>query len=312
MKTIRYHRYGGPEVMVLEDVPTRAPGAGEVLIDVHATSVVPGDWKMRAGLLQDIFPARFPITPGRDGSGVIAACGPGVTDFHVGEAVVFTTDRVSSGSYVESIVRKAEAIVRKPANVTHAEAAAGNHAGMCAWLALVDAARVGRDTKVLVLGGAGAIGGIGVQLARYLGAQVAATCRASNVDYVRGLGAHTVIARDREDFSDRLTGYDVVFDLVGGAPHERAYRVLRRGGRIAYLIGLPFTDRSKEFGVVDQRVPIEERVDALAAMMDLIAAGAIKPQVERVFPFVQAGAAHRFLEAGEHVRGRVVLEVCAS
>ena len=222
MKAIVYARYGGPEVLELVERPEPALGPGDVLIEVHATSVVPGDWKMRAGQLKDIFPARFPVVPGRDGSGVITACGANVTDYRPGDEIVFMTDRVASGSYLERIARPAAQVVRKPRNISHLEAAAANHSGMCAWLSLVDVARVKAGDKVFILGGSGAIGGFAVQLARQLGATVAATCRASNVEYVRSLGAQIVVAHDREDFSAVVRDYDVVLDLVGGEPHERA------------------------------------------------------------------------------------------
>jgi NADPH:quinone reductase-like Zn-dependent oxidoreductase len=309
MKAIEYRCYGGPEVLELVDRPDPAPGPGEVLIHVHAVSLAPGDWKMRRGLLKDVFPARFPVTPGRDGSGEVAALGAGVADVAPGDGVVFMTDRVTAGSYAELIVRKRDAIVRKPASVSHIEAAAANHAGLCAWLGLVDTARIGPGSKVLIHGAAGAVGSFAVQLAHHRGAKVAATCRAGSVEYVAALGAHTVIAYDRDDFAAILRDYDVVYDLVGGAVHERSYRVLKQGGLLLYLIAKPVVERGAEYGVAVKRVAIDERPDAIEAVMALVAAGAVKPQVDRVFPLAEAAAAHRFLESNAPRRGRCVLQV---
>ena len=309
MKAIEYRQYGGPEVLELVDRPDPVPGLGEVLIQVHAVSLAPGDWKMRRGLLKDVFPARFPVTPGRDGAGEIVALGPDVADFRPGDAVVFMTDRVTSGSYAELIVRKRDAIVRKPAGVSHIEAAAANHAGLCAWLGLVDAARIGAGARVLIHGAAGAVGSFAIQLAHHRGAKVAATCRHGSIDYVRTLGAETIVAYDSDDFAAILRDYDVVYDLVGGSVHERSYRVLKKGGLLLYLIAKPVVERGAEYGVVVKRVAIDERPDAIHAVMALVAAGAVKAQVDRVFPFAEAAAAHRFLEGTEARRGRCVLQV---
>ena len=158
-------------------------------------------------------------------------------------------------------------------------------------------------------GGSGAIGGIAIQLARHRGATVAATCAAANVDYVRSLGADPVVAYDREDFDQVLEGYDVVLDPIGGEVHRRSYDVLKPGGILVYLIAAPIEDRSAQYGVTTVRALIEDNRQVLEAVVRLAAEGAVKPQVCRILPLSEAAEAQRMLEAREHSRGRVILQV---
>jgi NADPH:quinone reductase-like Zn-dependent oxidoreductase len=309
MKAIQYHRFGGPDVLQMDKVPDPQPGPGQVRIALRAASVVPADWKVRAGQLQQHFKVTFPKIPGRDGAGIVTATGPGVDTARVGDPVYVTAQHTENGTYAEAIVRDAATVVPKPAALAFEETAALMHAGLCAWLMLVETARIEPGMKVLVHAGAGAIGGLAVQLAAHLGADVAATCRASNLDYVRGLGARTVIAYDRDKFEQHLRDYDIVVDLMGGAVHDRSYAVLRRGGHMVYLIAAPFEDRSREFGVRLSRVDIRDRVPALQAVARLAENRVLRPQVSDVLPLASAAEAHRRLEAGQVTRGRLVLRI---
>lgn len=309
MRAIVYDHFGGPEVMRLAEVSDPRPAAGEVLIAVRAASVIPGDCKLRAGHLQHHFPITFPKIPGRDGAGVIVGIGEGVTGFAPGDAVCFVTQHVEQGSHAERIARPAAEVVAMPGNLDFAQAAALMHAGVCAWIALVDTAGLRSGMTVLVHGGAGAIGGMAVQIARPLGATVAATCRAADAEHVRALGADTVVAYDREDFVASVSDIDVVLDLVGGAVHERSCRVLRRGGMLVHLLAEPFEDRSDEYGVSLRQAVIDDDKAILERVVALAAAGAIVPRVGRVLPLAQAAEAHRLIETGANRRGRIVLEI---
>ncbi len=311
MKAIRFDHYGGPEVLQYTDVPDPEPGPGDVLIAVHAASVAPGDWKVRAGHLQQIFPQTFPTTPGRDGAGTVLALGPGANGVgvSVGDEVCFITAHTENGSYAELVARPAAEVVRRPANVSFTEAAAAVHAGVCAWIPLLETTTVVAGQHVLVHGGSGGVGGMAVQIARHLGAEVAATCRAANADYVRSLGAGTVIPYDEGDFAAELNDYDIVLDLVGGDIHRRSYAVLKPGGSLVWLIAQPIQDLGAEHGVNVLRADIHDATYVLQAVADLVATGAVRPQVGRTLPLAQAAEAQRLLQAGEHSRGRIVLEV---
>lgn len=309
MKAIRFDRFGGPEELLLVEMPDPAPGPDDVLIEVHAVSVVPGDWKLRRGLLTAIFPVHPPKVPGRDGAGIVRAVGHNVSVVAPGDRVCFTCQQVEQGSYAELAGRPQRETVPMPDNLDFVEAAAVMHAGVCAYTAVVEAADVKAGDKVLVHGAAGAIGGIAVQLCKDLGAAVTGTCRARNVDHVRALGADAAIAYDETDFADAVSDQDVVVDLVGGDTHKRSYGVLRPGGVIVWLIAAPFENRSNDFDVEVRQAMIRDDQQTLKAVVELAASGRIKPLVSRVLPLEQAATAHRMLEAGENSRGRLVLQV---
>ncbi len=312
MKAIRFAQFGSPEVLKLEEAPTPVPGPREVLVAVQAASVTPGDTKLRAGQLQKLFPVSFPCVPGRDGAGRIVAVGAQADYADVGDPVCFVADRTKQGSYATHIARDAESVVPLPPGLSFAEGAALMHAATCAWIALLDTARVQAGERVLVLGGSGAIGGMAVQIARHLGARVVTTCAARNIEYVRGLGAEEAFAYDQGAMPSASQPFDVVLDLVGGEAHERSYPLLRKGGKLVWLISRPFTDRSAQYGVQTLQARIVDSPRVNAIVVELAAEGAIKPQVSRVMPLAEAAQAHRMVEAGQASRGRIVLDIQAS
>ena len=310
MRAIRFARFGPPEVLQLEEAPTPVPAPREVLVAVQAASVTPGDTKLRAGQLQKMFPVSLPCIPGRDGAGRVVALGAQADYASVGDAVCFVADRTRQGSYATHITRDAHSVVPLPAGLSFAEGAALMHAATCAWIALVDTAALQAGERVLVLGGSGAIGGMAVQIARHLGAHVVATCGSRNIEYVRALGAEEALAYEEGKMPNGK--FDVVLDLVGGEAHERSYPLLRKGGRLVWLIAKPFTDRSAQFGVQTLQAHIIDSPRVNAIVVDLAAKGAIKPQVSRMMPLAEAAQAHRMVEAGQASRGRIVLDIQAS
>ena len=309
MQAIQYDRFGGPEVLRLVNVPDPVPGPNQVRVDLRAASVIPGDCKLRAGHLTAMFPVVPPKIPGRDGAGIIGKLGPGVDGLTVGTAVCVVAQHTQPGTYAQSIVLDRAAMIPLPAGLSFEQGAALMHAGVCAWIALVETAGIGSGMRVLIHGGGGAIGGLSIQLAHHLGAHVAATCSAKNVDYVSALGANEVAAYDRDDFVRVLRDFDVVLDLVGGGVHARSYPVLKRGGHMVALRAEPIADRSPEFGVRLTVPVIHDRDYALKAVADLCAAGRLRPQVCDRLPLADAAEAHRRLEAGLVSRGRLVLQI---
>jgi NADPH:quinone reductase-like Zn-dependent oxidoreductase len=304
---VRYHDYGGAEVLRAERIAPPTPAAGEVAIDVHAASVNPIDWKVRAGMLRHVFPIAFPMVTGRDGAGVIAAVGNGVEPARIGERVCLLCAR-GVGSWAERIVLPAALAVPIPSVLSFTDAAAIPLAGISAWAGLVTAAQVAPGMRVLVHAAAGGVGTFAVQIARHRGAHVIGTCSARNADFVRGLGAAQVIAYENEKFDGKLRDIDVVFDPLGGEVHAKSYAVLRKGGIIACLSAAPYVDRGAEFGVRVVMAQVLPDPAVLAQLVALCAAGAIKPVVERVLPFAQFAEAQRLSETG-HARGKTVLAV---
>jgi NADPH:quinone reductase-like Zn-dependent oxidoreductase len=309
MTAIRYDRFGGPDVMKLVELPAPEPGPGQVRVALHAASVIPADWKLRAGELQHLFAIDFPKIPGRDGAGVVTKVGAGVDYVALGAKVCVVAQHSEPGTYAQAIVRERDSIVELPDNLSFDQGAALMHAGICAWIALIETAKLERGMRILVHAGAGAIGGLAVQLADHIGAHVAATCRSANIDYVAALGADEVVAYDREDFSEKLGGFDIVLDLIGGDVHRRSYAVLRRGGHMICLHAAPIRDQSQDFGVRLSFAPIHDRHDALAAVADLARRGVLRPQIRDRVPLAQAADAQRRLECNEVTRGRLVLQI---
>lgn len=309
MLALRYADYGGPEVLVPEWLPVPRPGPGTVLVALRAASVAPLDWKLRAGLLAAHFTPDLPKIPGRDGAGVVLAVGDGVAGFAPGDTVgLMVPPPVAAGTYAGAVLAQPGQLVALPAALPAAEAVTLINAGLSAWIAAVRCADVQPGQRVLIHAGAGAVGGVLVQLCAHLGAQVTATCRAANRDYVLGLGAAQVVAYDTEDFT-ALPPQDIVFDLMGGAVHARSYKVLKRGGHLVWLTAAPITDEGAAHGVRVSRAPITDEPQAVAEIMALAARGIIRPQVADRLPLAQAAEAQRRQQAGAVTRGRLVLEI---
>jgi len=243
LKAICFDKFGGPEELKLVDMPDPVPGPEDVLIDVHAVSVVPGDWKLRKGLLTKMFAVRPPKVPGRDGAGIVRSVGAEVTAFRPGDRVCFTCQHVDQGSYAQLACRPAEDVVRMPDGLDFFEGAAVMHAGVCAYIAVVETAGVQAGDKVLVHGAAGAIGGMVVQLCNHLGAVVTGTCSARNHDHVAALGCDHIVAYDKTDFEMVVSGQDVAIDLVGGEVLYRSFCVLRSCVMVVWLFAEAFDDR---------------------------------------------------------------------
>ncbi len=309
MKAAFYRRFGPPDMIEYGDMPDPVPADDEILIAVHAASVGHGDWKVRSGLLQAHQPVQFPKVPGRDGAGTVIALGARATGFAIGDPVCFLARSTGQGGAAELIACRPAVAARKPAALSFIDAVAVAQAGMSAWIPLVEVARVAPGMAVLVHGGAGSIGGIGVQIARARGAEVTATCRAANADYVRGLGAHHVVAYDREDFSARPARYDVVFDMLGGAVHDRSYRVLKPRALLVCIHGEPLVDRGAVFGVRMEIAKISDSGDTLGRVLDFAAEGHIRPQIAAVLPLARCAEAHRLIQSGGVTRGRLVLDI---
>jgi NADPH:quinone reductase-like Zn-dependent oxidoreductase len=305
MRAIEFDTYGGPEVLQLREISPPALAEGAVLIDVHAVSVNPIDWKIRSGRMAGGAPLASAMITGRDGSGVVARTGAGLDPSLAGRRVAFLAPR-GVGTWADQIVMPDANFAVIPDGVSSTDAAAMPLAGTSAFIPLVDIAKVGPGMRVLIHAGAGGVGSLGIQIAKARGAHVIATCSARNVDFVKSLGADEVIAYDRTPFESAVRDIDVVFDTMGGDVHDKSYAVLKRGGQMVCLMAEPFTDRSAEFGVTVTQAPVLPRKDILEALLKMMADGSLRVPIEATLPLSEFRRAHELSQTGR-TRGKVVL-----
>ena len=303
MKACFLRRYGSPEVLEYGELPDPAPGAGEVLIEIHAASVNAADWKMRAG--QYGAAVSFPHVPGRDFSGVIARGG---RDFKAGDAVFGVCEVPREGAYAEKIAIPEAIVARKPERLTHVQCAAVALAGLTALTSLEHTLKLQRGEAILIQGGAGGVGGFAVALAKHLGARVIATASAQNHDYVRKLGADQVIDYRAQDFATAVNDVDAVFDTVGGDVTMRSFAVLKSGGRLATVAAGGSAPASPRPDVKSLRPKVDRDRARLERVAALVVQGAVPLPGITEYPLAQAAEAHRVSEA-RHLRGKLVLRV---
>ena len=226
MKAAFIERYGGPEVLKYGDLPDPTAAPGEVVIDIVAASVNGADWKVRVG---DYKQAKFPYVLGRDFSGVISAVGEGVEDLRLGDAVFGVCEAGQEGAYAEKIAVKAAIVAKKPAGLSHVDAAALALTGLTALSAIEDTLKLKRGETILIQGGAGGVASFAIQLAKHIGARVITTTSAANRDFVRGLGADEIIDYNTQDFTRVAKNCDAVFDTVGGGRGAAVVRGAQAG-----------------------------------------------------------------------------------
>ena len=311
MKAARIHRYGSPDVIVLDDVEVPDPGEGEVLVRIGAAGVGPWDAWIRSG--KSVLPQPLPLTLGSDLSGVVEAVGAGVTEVVPGDAVFGVTNEAFVGAYAGLAVARASMIARKPQRLSDLAAAAVPVIAVTAMQMLFDHARLHAGQRVLIHGAAGNVGAYAVQLARRAGAHVIATVN-DEAEYVRSLGAEVVLERSVR-FEEALAGapVDAVIDTVGGEVMDRSYSVLKRGGVLVSAVCQPDPERAAEHGVEAMFILVQVDSASLTQIATLIDDGELATRVGSVLPLAEARAAHEMLEGiRPRARGKIVLEVGAT
>jgi NADPH:quinone reductase-like Zn-dependent oxidoreductase len=305
-RAVRIHRFGGPDVLALETVETPQPQRDTVLVRVHAAGVNPVDHKIRDGKYPPVGKDALPVTLGRDLSGVVAACGEGVTAVRQGDAVFAMLGQDRGGYTDYALVRSAE-LARKPQRIGDAEAAAVPLPALTAWQGLFDHGGLRAGQRVLIHGGAGGVGHFAVQFAKAKGAHVCTTVGTDDVAFARSLGADEVIDYRTQRFEDTARDIDVVFDLVAGETQERSWAVLKRGGILVSTLTPPSEEQARAHGARGTRYTAQPNGRQLDEIGALIEAGKVRVTVAARFPLQEAGAALDRLEHG-HVRGKIVLE----
>jgi NADPH:quinone reductase-like Zn-dependent oxidoreductase len=300
MKAVRIHSFGGPEVLKVEDVEEPQPRSGEVLVRVSAASVNPVDYKIRQGAFPKVTQKDLPIILGRDICGTLQAKSGQTRD-------VMALLNWEAGGYAEFVALPEVLCVPKPPNLSAVEAAAVPLAAMTAWQGLFDHGQLQRGQRVLIHAGSGGVGHFAVQLAATRGSTVISTASKENLDFVKSLGAETVIDYNSQRFEDVVSDVDVVFDLVGGETRERSWKILRRGGILVSTLGQPSESEAAKYGVRAKGYMTEANGAQLAEIGRLLEARRVRPVVTKTFTLAEAASAQRYLEE-QHPRGKVVLE----
>jgi NADPH:quinone reductase-like Zn-dependent oxidoreductase len=300
MKAVRFDKYGGIEVLQVVDVPIPDPSQGEALVKVKATSINPGEAKIREGLMHAMWPATFPSGEGSDLAGIVTKLGTGVEGFKVGDEVIGFTDR--RASHAEYVVVEAQNLTIKPAKVSWEAAGSLAVAGSTAY-ASVRAVSLKRGDTVAVSGAAGGVGSIAVQLAKRAAAEVIGIASPANHQW---LAAHGIKPESYgADLADRLrkTKIDAFIDTHGGGYVKLAVELGIPHNRIQTIIDFAAV---RDYGVKAEGSNAARNAAVLAELAKLIASGDLEVPIAATFPLDQVQAAFSLLEKG-HVHGKIVL-----
>jgi len=326
MKAMTYHKYGGPEVVALTEVPKPSPKPNEVLIRILATTVTSGDYRARGpnlpsgfGLLgRLVFGITGPRQPilGTELAGIVEAVGADVINFNPGDEVIAFTGG-AYGSHAEyRTMPEAGTIALKPGNLSFEEAASLSFGSMTALPFLRDKAQIKAGDRVLLVGASGAVGTAAVQIARHFGANVTGVTSTSNLELVAALGAHRVIDYTKTDFATTGDTWDIIIDSTGTVPFGRCDKSLKAGGRLVAIqasftqtLGIGKPSKASGKAVIAGYVPA--RAEDLRYIAKLASTGELKPVVDRIYRLEEAVEAHAYVDTGRK-RGSVVLTVGAS
>ncbi|WP_104163752.1 NADP-dependent oxidoreductase [Cryobacterium sp. N22] len=328
MRAFVVDKYKGP--LRDADVPEPTMGERDVLVQVRAAGLNVLDEKIRAGEFTQILPYRLPLILGHDVAGTVIRVGAKVGGFKPGDVVYGRPEKDSIGTFAERIAVDEADLALAPVSVTIEEAGSLPLVALTAWQALVERGKVKPGHKVLIHAGAGGVGSIAIQLAKHLGATVATTVSAGNADFVRDLGADTVIDYRNQDFEELLSGYDLVLDSLGGENLEKSLRVLKPGGKAIGISGPPdptfardtrlnpvlrliitglsagVRRRARALGVTYEFLFMRASGDQLRLIATLVDDGVLRPVVGRVVPFDHTIQALQNLEKGG-IRGKTVI-----
>ena len=304
MKASYILEQGGPEVFRYGELPDPVAGQGEVVIDVYAASVNGADWKVRSGSYNSI--SNFPYILGRDFSGVISEVGPNVDDFRVGDEVFGVCDDGQEGAYAEKISVKASIIADKPDTITHYEAAALALTGLTAIISIQETLKLTSGERILITGGAGGVASLAIQISKNIGAYVLTTTSASNINYVRSLGADVIIDYKNDEVNEMAKDCDALFETVGGDVAITSPNVLKKGGRAAFIASGPEVPRVDRRDIDLLRPNVGRDRHFLERVISLYETKAIRLPEIKTFDLSESEAAHRISE-GRHFRGKLIL-----
>jgi len=312
MQAAVFNRYGGNEVVEIKDIPVPVPGPGEVVIKVHAASMNPVDWKVREGQARIVTGSKFPKVLGCECAGVVAEIGANARKFRTGDRVVMYTSVKRLGAFAEFACTAEDRVYPVTEGLSFEQAACLPIAGLTALQSLRDHGRVAAGQKVLINGASGGVGHFAVQIAKVLGANVAAVTSSKNIEFVKGLGADRVIDYSKEDFTKGSERYDLVFDAVSLSSFSSSKNVL--GPKGIYVNTLPNATIVVQFltsflpGRKARSMWVKPSAADMRWMMEQIKAGKIQVVIEQAYPLDQVKDALAASEGGR-TKGKIVVRI---
>ncbi len=313
MKAVRIHDYG-LDKLVYEEAPTPEIKENQILVKVHAASINHLEIMQAGGTMKDKMPLKFPWTPGFDFAGYVHSAAEGANGLKKGDKVY---GNCNGGSYAEYLAVDLDKVALMPDNLSFVEASSIPHVAETAWQAVHTHGNVTSGMKVLIQGGAGAVGAYAVQFAHQAGAFVYATAGTSDIEFVKSMKADVAIDFQTEDFTQIAKDVDLVLDFVGGKTQDKSYKVLKQGGRLVTTVALNSEDEAKEHCVIATAMRIQQSGKDLEIITRLINEGKITTDVASVYPLAQAQEAwDNFLGTDITINskphGKIVLEICDS
>lgn len=332
MKAFVVDKYQKKGALRLAEMPEPDPRDDDVLVEIHAAAVNLLDAKVRDGEFKPILPYRPPFILGHDVAGIVVRVGSKVRGFKPGDEVYARPRDGRIGTFAQSIAMNEADVALKPKNLSMEEAASIPLVGLTAWQVLVEKAKLRKGQKVFIQAGSGGVGTFAIQLAKHLGATVATTASAASTDLVKSLGADIVVDYKKDDFENVLQGYDVVLNSQDAKTLEKSLRVLKPSGKLISISGPPDSDfarkqglnivlrlivgllsrgirrKAKRAGVDYSFLFMWAQGDQLGKITSLIESGAVRPVVDRVFPFEQTNEALTYVGTGR-AKGKVVIKV---
>lgn len=332
MKAFVADRYEKKRALRLADMPTPELRDDELLVEVHAAGVNQLDFKLRDGEFKLILPYRLPLVLGHDVAGVVVKAGSQARKFKVGDEVYARVDDFRIGSFAEYVPVRESSLALKPRGLTMEQAASIPLVGLTAWQALVEKAQLRAGQKVFIQAGSGGVGTFAIQLAKHLGASVATTTSAANAALVEELGADVVVDYKTQNFEDLLRDYDLALNSQDGQTLDKSLQVLKAGGKLISISGPPDPEFGRAIGApgfvrlvmrllssgVRRRARrrgldyaflfMKANGAQLQEITRLIEAGAIRPVIDKVFPFESTNEALTYVESGR-TKGKVVIRM---
>ncbi len=308
MKAAYIEAYGGSDQFKIGELPTPEIGPKDILIEVHAASVNPVDWKIREGYFKEMLHFSMPLVLGWDVAGKVAELGKEVSSFKIGDAVFSRSDIARQGTYAEMVAVDSQLVVAKPESLSFEQAASLPLVAHTAWQVMFETMDLQKGNKIFIGAGSGGVGTLAIQLAHARGAHVVTSTSTANLEWVRKLGADEVIDYTTHNPNDLVRDMDYVFDTMGSADQTEMYAMLKKGGQLVSISKQPDEAAAKAAGMRIAYVFMQPTGERLEKIAESVARGELKPVIDQVFVLDHIRQAHDYAERG-HAKGKVVIRV---